>query len=226
MAKIEPKIEASWSAILQRELKADYFTHLLHFLHSERKHGKIIYPPQENIFYSMELTPFDKVKVVIIGQDPYHGAGQAQGLAFSVAPGVKVPPSLRNILKELADDCEVAIPTHGNLVAWAREGVFLSNAVFTVEDGKPGSHQNIGWQWFSNAIISALSQHRQHLVFMLWGAYAISKRALIDEHKHLVLSAAHPSPLSAYRGFFGCKHFSQANKYLQAHQIKPINWQL
>jgi uracil-DNA glycosylase len=218
-------LEASWFHQIGGELEKPYMRSLREFLAAE-KSRKIIYPRPSEWFNAFELTPFDGVKAVILGQDPYHGANQAHGLAFSVQRGVAIPPSLLNIYKELKDDLDVNPPNHGNLTAWAKNGVLLLNATLTVEANRAGSHQAKGWEFFTDAAIAALSQTRQNVVFMLWGSHAIKKRALIDSAKHLVLTAPHPSPLSAYRGFFGCKHFSQANKYLADRGIEAIDWNL
>jgi len=194
------------------------------FLRAEKDQRKIIYPRSENWFAALNATPFDQVKVVILGQDPYHGPGQAHGLCFSVPRGVRVPPSLVNIYTELNRDTGMAIPSHGNLEGWARQGVLLLNAMLTVEHGKAGSHQGKGWERFTDCAVEALNQQRQGLVFLLWGSYAQKKGQMIDTHQHLVLKSVHPSPLSAHRGFFGCGHFSKANQWLaQAGQI-PVNW--
>ena len=186
----------------------------------------MIYPHQNLIFNAFEQCLLEEIKVVIIGQDPYHGAGQANGLAFSVNVGQKIPPSLRNIYKELKDDVGFEIPTHGDLTAWAKQGVLLLNSVMTVEEGKPGSHQNKGWETFTDTVINKISGENNGIIFLLWGNYAKSKMELIDASKHYVLTAAHPSPLSAYQGFFHCKHFSKTNEYLLQQGKKPISWQL
>lgn len=197
------------------------------FLSEELNKGKVIYPDFQEIFSAFDLTPFDKVKVVIIGQDPYHGTGQAHGLSFSVKPDVKIPPSLRNIYKELHSDIGFKIPHHGYLLPWARQGVLLLNAVLTVEAHKAGSHQKRGWERFTDVAVKALNDHRENLVFVLWGSFAQKKAAdIIDPHKHLILKSVHPSPLSASRGFFGCCHFSKINDYLIKKDIGPIDWTL
>jgi len=188
--------------------------------------GKTIYPPGSLIFNAFNTTPIDNVKVVILGQDPYHGPGQAHGLCFSVSDGVPPPPSLVNIFKELSSDTGVAIPNHGNLTKWAEQGVLLLNASLTVRAAEPMSHSQIGWAEFTNNVIKKISEQKEHVVFMLWGKFAQEKQVLIDETKHLVLKAAHPSPLSAYNGFFGCRHFSKANEYLVRNGIDPVNWAL
>ena len=197
------------------------------FLIEEKKADKVIYPPNHLIFNALNTTPLDRVKVVIIGQDPYHGPNQAHGLSFSVQKGVALPPSLRNIFHELHNDLGVKIPKHGDLTHWAEQGVLLLNAVLTVEAAQPTSHQKRGWEEFTDHVIDVLNEQREHIVFILWGAYAQRKGQRIDQNKHLVLKAAHPSPLSANRGgFFGCKVFSQTNNYLKQHGIEPIDWQL
>lgn len=221
------EIEESWKEILQEEFSKAYFQTIKYFLKSEKEKGKIIYPPGKEIFNAFHLTPFNNVKVVILGQDPYHGTGQAHGLCFSVQHGVKPPPSLLNIYKELKTDIDgFEIPQHGNLESWAKQGVFLLNAMLTVEKDKPASHKELGWQNFTDAAISALSEKRNHLVFLLWGSFAQQKFFLIDDSKHLILKAPHPSPFSADRGFFGCRHFSKANTYLSAHNILTIDWKV
>ncbi len=218
-------IDEEWKAVLWEEFQASYFDQLKSFLVEEKK-SYTIYPPGKEIFSAFNLTPFSKVKAVILGQDPYHGAGQAHGLCFSVPRGVMQPPSLKNILKEMADDININIPTHGNLSAWAEQGVLLINATLTVRAHQAGSHQGRGWEQFTDAVIHHLSQQKEHLVFFLWGNYARNKKKLIDPAKHLILENVHPSPLSAHRGFFGSKPFSQANNYLSSHHIPPIDWQI
>jgi uracil-DNA glycosylase len=220
----EVQIDEEWKFALKSTFLKPSFQHIKGFLRQEIAKGKIIYPPGKEIFNAFNSTPFSKVKVVILGQDPYHGAGQAHGLSFSVPNGVKPPPSLVNIFKELQSDIGIERPLHGNLESWARQGVFLLNAILTVESNQPGSHQGIGWQEFTDSAISVLSNQREHLVFMLWGAFAQQKEGLINSNKHLILKAAHPSPFSAHRGFLGCKHFSKTNQYLHAHGIIPIDW--
>ena len=220
------QLEDSWKERLLREFGQPYFQHIRNFLRTEKSAGRIIYPPGQEIFQAYQWTPFDAVKVVIIGQDPYHGPGQAHGLCFSVRKGVKPPPSLVNIFKEIRQDLGYAIPDYGCLESWARQGVFLLNAILTVEKDKPASHRHIGWQQFTDATIQAINTGKEHVVFLLWGAFAHQKEALIDQSKHLVLKAAHPSPFSADKGFFGCRHFSQANAWLQQKHIEPVNWQL
>lgn len=218
--------EAGWQAHLKDELAQDYMCELRAFLQAEKAAGKTIYPTEDNYFYALEATPLEAVKVVVIGQDPYHGEGQAHGLSFSVKPGVKVPASLRNIYKELEASLSVSHPGHGYLEGWARQGVLLLNAVLTVEAGKAGAHQNKGWERFTDKVIETVNRERDGVVFILWGGYAQKKGAAIDKDRHLVLEGPHPSPLSAYRGFFGCGHFEKANSYLQDRGQAPINWQL
>lgn len=217
------KIEESWRQHLQGEFDKPYFSQLTGFVKNEYATQRI-FPPGKLIFNAFNLCPFDKVKVVIIGQDPYHDYGQANGLCFSVNPGVEFPPSLQNIFKEISDDLGKPIPTDGDLTRWAVQGVLLLNATLTVRAHQAGSHQRHGWEQFTDAVINELSTHREHLVFMLWGAFAKEKGAQIDKTRHCVLTSAHPSPLSAYRGFFGCKHFSKANAYLEANGIGGIDW--
>ena len=217
------KIEQSWKEVLQREFEQDYFCNLVAFVKQEYASGTV-FPPGNEIFAAFDATPFDRVKVVIIGQDPYHGERQANGLCFSVADGIQFPPSLQNIFKEIHDDIGTEIPTYGNLTRWAKQGVLLLNATLTVRAHCAGSHQGKGWEIFTDAVIRHLAENREHLVFMLWGSYAIKKGAFIDRNRHCVLTSPHPSPLSAYRGFFGNHHFSKANAYLQSHSIEPIKW--
>ncbi len=221
---VNPKIEAGWLEVLRPQFEAPYFAQLKNFLLQERQQY-VCYPKGKDIFAAFDRTPFDKVKVVILGQDPYHEPGQAHGLCFSVQQGTMVPPSLVNIIKEINSDLGITIPTgHGDLTGWADQGVLLLNATLTVRAHQAGSHQRQGWETFTDAVISTLSQQRRGIVFLLWGSYAIAKRQLIDTGKHHVLTAPHPSPLSAYRGFFGCKHFSQTNTYLQQQGHPPIDW--
>lgn len=219
----KPDIESSWYEVLKQEFEEPYFYEIKSFLIQEKRQY-IVYPPSQLIFNAFNLTPFNKVKVVILGQDPYHNVGQAHGLAFSVPNGIMPPPSLKNIFKELQSDIGMPIPTNGNLESWAREGVLLLNSCLTVRANNPASHQGIGWQRFTDAAIKALSEKKEHIVFLLWGNYAIAKEKLIDTRKHLVLKTVHPSPLSANRGFFGCRHFSQTNTYLSSNGISPIKW--
>jgi len=223
---MQVQIEPGWKSLLQKEFDKPYFEALVHFIKQEKQNGKIIFPPGPQLFAAFDHTPFDKVKVVIIGQDPYHGTGQAHGLCFSVNKGVPVPPSLQNIYKEIQADLgpTFQIPPHGDLTHWADQGVLLLNATLTVEKDKAGSHQGKGWEQFTDEVIKQLNEHKEHLVFMLWGKFAQGKAAFINPEKHLVLKAAHPSPFSAYQGFFGCGHFSAANAYLKAHQHTQINW--
>ena len=218
------QLEESWLNRLQEQFDQPYMHKLREFLLTRKKHRAIIYPPGPLIFNALNSTSFEKVRVVILGQDPYHGPGQAHGLCFSVLPGVRTPPSLANIYREIQSDLGIAQPSHGNLQSWVDQGVLLLNAVLTVESGQAGSHQGKGWETFTDAVVQSLTDGRDSLVFMLWGSYAQKKGAVIDRRKHLVLKAPHPSPLSAHRGFLGCKHFSQANNYLQQHQQKPIDW--
>lgn len=220
------KLEPSWKAALGDEFEKDYMLALREFLLAEKKAGQEIYPPSAEIFAAFNATPLDKTRIVIIGQDPYHGPGQAHGLCFSVRAGVPVPPSLRNIYKELVNDLEFTTPKHGNLMYWAEQGVLLLNSVLTVRAGQAASHQKKGWERFTDRVIDLLNTEQQHLVFMLWGSYAQNKGAMIDKERHLVLSSVHPSPLSASRGFFGNHHFSSANNYLEQNNLSPINWQL
>ena len=217
------QIEDSWKQRLQTEFDKPYFEALTSFVREEYCKGRC-YPPGKLIFNAFNLCPFDQVKVVLIGQDPYHEPGQAMGLCFSVNEGIMFPPSLQNIFKEIADDIGTPIPKSGDLTRWAKQGVMLLNATLTVREHQAGSHQGKGWETFTDAVIQTLAREREHLVFILWGSYAQKKGAFIDRSKHLVLTSAHPSPLSAYRGFFGNKHFSQANAYLQANGIEPIHW--
>ncbi len=223
---MDVKIESSWKEILNEEFDKPYFQHIPLHLKTEKSQGKIIYPPGSFIFNAFNTTPFDKIKVVIIGQDPYHGHGQAHGLCFSVQNGVPPPPSLINIFKELKEDIGMQVPGHGNLTKWAEQGVFLLNASLTVRAGEPMSHSKIGWAQFTDTVIKTISDHKEHVVFLLWGKFAQDKKVLIDESKHLILRAAHPSPLSAYSGFFGCKHFSKTNEYLMSKGIDPVDWGL
>jgi len=218
------QLEESWLSRLQEQFEQPYMHELREFLMTRKRHRAVIYPPGRLIFNALNSTPFDKVRVVILGQDPYHGPGQAHGLCFSVLPGVRTPPSLANIYREIHSDLGIARPTHGNLQSWADQGVLLLNAVLTVESGQAGSHQGKGWENFTDAVVQALTDGREGLVFMLWGSYAQKKGAVIDRRKHLVLKAPHPSPLSAHRGFLGCKHFSLANDYLVQRQQSPIDW--
>ncbi|HNF29375.1 MAG TPA: uracil-DNA glycosylase [Chitinophagaceae bacterium] len=221
---MDVQIEASWKAVLQQEFTKNYFQQIVAHLKTEKATKTIIYPSGSLIFNAFKQTPFNQVKVVILGQDPYHGIGQAMGLSFSVPNGVSNPPSLQNIFKELQTDIGMPIPSSGNLTAWAKQGVLLLNAVLTVRANEAASHSKIGWTNFTDAVIQKLSDEKIHLVFLLWGKFAQEKQILIDETKHSVLKAAHPSPLSAYNGFFGCKHFSRTNEILVKNGVEPINW--
>jgi uracil-DNA glycosylase len=219
-------IESSWKEELKEEFDKPYFEKIVQFLKEEKKAGKIIYPPGKLIFNAFECTPFSQLKVVIIGQDPYHNPGQAHGLCFSVPDKVPPPPSLVNIFKELRDDLEIPFPQTGNLERWARQGVLLLNAALTVEANKPMSHSEVGWHQFTNEVISRISARKENIVFMLWGKFAQNKETLIDGGKHKILKAAHPSPLSAHNGFFGCKHFSKTNNHLRDMGEKLIDWNI
>lgn len=219
------KIEESWKKVLNNIFEKQYFLNLIDFVKNEYK-NKTIYPPGNLIFNAFNLAPFEKVKVVIIGQDPYHGPNQAHGLCFSVNKGVPIPPSLRNIYKELERDLGHQSPSHGCLVSWAEQGVLLLNAILTVEAGKAGSHQNKGWEQFTDDVINVLNEQKEHLVFLLWGRFAQEKCKSIDTQKHLVLSASHPSPLANPSNFIGCSHFSKTNEYLKKHGIEPIQWEI
>lgn len=214
----------TWTSELHAIKHSEAFQQTIRFVEQQRKSGKVIYPPTSQVFNAFKLTAFSDVKVVILGQDPYHGVGQANGLAFSVNPDIRIPPSLVNIYKELAADLSIPPPQNGDLTHWAKQGVLLLNTVLTVENGKANAHRNQGWETFTDAVIQSLNQAEQHIVFLLWGRPAHSKIPLIDADKHTILTAPHPSPLSAYRGFFGCKHFSQANAALAKHQQSPIQW--
>jgi uracil-DNA glycosylase len=216
----------SWQPYLSGEFDLPYMQKLKAFLQLEKEQKKVIYPHSSNWFHALEVTSLDDVKVVILGQDPYHQPGQAHGLCFSVQPGVKVPPSLVNIYKELNSDLGIDAPNHGYLESWAKQGVLLLNAVLTVVDSNANAHQGKGWEQFTDKVISVVNENCDNVVFMLWGSYAQKKGAVIDTNKHLVLKSPHPSPLSAHRGFLGCKHFSQANAYLEQHQKQQINWQI
>lgn len=217
------QLQSSWKQALAAEFEKSYFSELINKIRPAYLAGGI-YPPPKQLFNAFELCPFNEVKVVILGQDPYHGEGQAHGLAFSVQDGIKTPPSLQNIYKELHTDIGKEIPASGNLTYLASQGVLLLNATLTVEKNKPGSHQKLGWETFTDAVIKKISDEKEHVVFLLWGNFARSKATLIDESKHLVLQAPHPSPFSAHTGFFGCKHFSQTNIYFIEHNMTPINW--
>lgn len=223
---MDVKMEPGWKAVLQEDFSKSYFQQAVTFIKTEKAQGKIIYPPGSLIFNAFDKTPFDKVKVVLLGQDPYHGHGQAHGLSFSVQDGVKPPPSLINVFKELHSDIGMPIPTTGNLTKWATQGVLLLNAVLTVRANEPASHSRIGWTDFTNAVIGKISDQLEGIVFLLWGKYAQDKQPLIDETRHHVLKAAHPSPFSADKGFFGCRHFSRTNEYLVKEGKDPIDWHL
>ncbi|MES2628764.1 MAG: uracil-DNA glycosylase [Bacteroidota bacterium] len=220
---MDVKMESGWKQLLQDEFSKPYFNQLISFVKEEYQ-TQTVYPPGREIFNAFDHCPADKVKVVIIGQDPYHGPGQANGLCFSVHDGIRQPPSLQNIFKEIQDDLGIAPPTSGNLERWADQGVLLLNATLTVRANSPGSHQNKGWEEFTDAVIRRISQEKKHLVFMLWGAYAQKKGQIIDPQHHLVLQSAHPSPFAVHKGFFGNKHFSKANDYLSAQGEKRIVW--
>jgi uracil-DNA glycosylase len=219
------QIEESWKKVLSNEFNSAYFDNIRKVLYEAKAQNTVIYPPGKLIFNAFNSTPFREVKVVIIGQDPYHNPGQAMGLSFSVPKGVRVPPSLKNIFKEIADDIGCTIPDHGDLSSWAAQGVFLLNAMLTVEHNKPSSHNKIGWQTFTDRVIQVLSEERSNLVFLLWGRFAQNKAKLIDETKHLVLQSNHPSPLAG-KSFFGNHYFSKTNEYLIRHHIKPIAWEI
>jgi len=220
-------LDRSWLSRLEDEFEKPYFEELRTFLKKEKSSGKQIYPPGSEIFNALNTTRFDDVKVVILGQDPYHGPGQAHGLCFSVQDGVSPPPSLINIFKELQDDTGCSIPGSGDLTSWARQGVLLLNAVLTVERARAGSHQNKGWEKFTDAVIRAVNDEKEHVVFLLWGGYARKKGSFINSQKHLILQSGHPSPLSANKGYwFGNKHFSKANEYLTSNGLEPVDWTL
>lgn len=223
---MDVQIEESWKEVLKDEWNKSYFQQITAHLKTERATGSTLYPPGPLIFNAFNITPFDAVKVVLLGQDPYHGKGQAMGLSFSVSDGVRPPPSLENIFKELHTDIGMAIPKSGNLTKWAEQGAFLLNAILTVRAKEPASHQKTGWQEFTNKVIQVISDKKEGVVFMLWGKFAQDKQVLIDETKHFVLKAAHPSPYSADKGFFGCKHFSKANELLTKQGKDPIDWSL
>jgi uracil-DNA glycosylase len=219
-------IEPSWKVALEQEFSKPYFVQISTFLRQEKAAGKTIFPAGPQIFAAFDKTPLDKVRAVILGQDPYHGANQAHGLSFSVMRGVATPPSLANIYKEISSELNLPLPTHGNLEHWALQGVLLLNATLTVEAHKANSHSKIGWQSFTDSVIQTVSAKKEHVVFMLWGAYARSKRILIDKSRHLILESAHPSPLSAHNGFFGNGHFAKANQWLSEHGQEPIDWSI
>jgi len=223
---MDVQIEPSWKEVLQNEFSKSYFEEIVAFLKTEKAQGKIIYPPGSLIFNAFDKTPFNKLKVLLLGQDPYHGPGQAMGLSFSVPKGVRPPPSLINIFKELHNDVGVPIANTGDLTPWALQGVMLLNAALTVREGDPNSHSKIGWHQFTDAVIKKASAEKEGLVFLLWGSFAHQKQELIDQTKHLVLKAAHPSPYSADKGFFGCRHFSKTNEYLVQQKQHPVDWKL
>ena len=220
------QIEESWKNVLKEEFEKTYFQHIVTFLRAEKALGKIIYPPGPLIFNAFKQTPFDKVQVVILGQDPYHNKNQAHGLSFSVPDGCPKPPSLVNIFKELKNDLGIEIPENGNLTKWAQQGVLLLNAALTVRQNEPGSHGQIGWLQFTDNVIKKISEEKEGIIFLLWGKFAQEKQSLIDETKHYVLKAAHPSPFSANNGFLGCKHFSKVNDLLMKQHKTPIDWKL
>lgn len=228
MASSQKKIDLhpSWLTHLEPEFQRPYMQHLKAFLVQQKQQGKVIYPESKNIFNAFNTTPLERVKVVIIGQDPYHGPGQAHGLCFSVKPGVPAPPSLKNIFKELERDLNMPVPSHGYLQSWAEQGVLLLNATLTVEQGRAGSHQGKGWEEFTDRAIQLVNEHCSGVVFLLWGSYAQKKGQWVDPHKHLILRSPHPSPLSAHRGFIGNGHFSNANAYLQQQGKTPIDWRI
>lgn len=226
MSEAKVRLEPSWMARIGDYLQRPDMQALANFLRDEIHHGKHIYPPGPEIFAAFAHTPFDAVRVVILGQDPYHGSGQAHGLCFSVRPGVRVPPSLDNIFKEIQRDLGLPRPDHGCLTPWADRGVLLLNSALTVEDGRAGAHQGKGWEGFTDAAIDALNREREGLVFLLWGAHAQRKGQLIDRNRHHVLTSVHPSPLSAHRGFIGCGHFSEANRFMESRGLAPIDWSL
>ncbi|MDO9418160.1 uracil-DNA glycosylase [Pararhizobium sp.] len=226
MAETGVKLEESWKAVLGSEFSSPYMLQLKQFLTAEKQQGKHIFPKGSEYFRALDLTPLDEVRVVILGQDPYPGAGQAHGLCFSVQPGVRTPPSLVNIYKELQADLGIPPVRHGFLESWAKQGVLLLNSVLTVQEGLAASHQGKGWERFTDAVIRQVNDECDGVVFMLWGAYAQKKASFVDTSKHLVLKAAHPSPLAAHNGFFGCKHFSKANAYLELRAVEPIDWRL
>ena len=224
---MDVKINDSWKQVLKEEFEKPYFEQIVNFLKTERAAGKTTFPSGPNIFNAFNKTPFDKVKVVILGQDPYHGFGQAHGLSFSVLPGVKIPPSLQNIFKEIKADIGVENPPNfGDLTHWAEQGILLLNAALTVRDGEPMSHAKIGWAQFTDAVIKTISDKKENVIFLLWGKFAQDKQVLINTDSHYILKAAHPSPLSAHNGFFGCKHFSKTNEILVKHGENPIDWKL
>lgn len=224
---MDVRIEQSWKEVLKDEFEKPYFADIAGWIKTEKQSGKVVYPAGSSIFNAFDLTPFNHVKVVLLGQDPYHNPGQAHGLSFSVQRGIKPPPSLQNIFKEIRQDLGLSLsPEFGDLTHWAQQGVLLLNAALTVRANEPGSHARIGWASFTDAVIRLLSERKEHLVFLLWGRFAQEKQFLIDEHRHCILKAAHPSPFSADKGFFGCRHFSKTNEYLTRHGIDPVDWNL
>jgi uracil-DNA glycosylase len=226
MSKLNIKVEESWKLVLKEEFNKPYFIQLVNHIKTEKEQGKLIYPKGSNIFNAFNKTPLEKIKVVILGQDPYHGPNQAHGLSFSVQKGIPFPPSLQNIFKELQRDTGTPYPSHGDLSSWAQQGVFLLNASLTVRAAEPMSHSQIGWAIFTDAVIRTISKDCPKVVFMLWGKFAQEKQTLIDSSKHLILKAPHPSPLSAHQGFVGCGHFSACNHFLAKNGIDPINWHI
>ena len=223
---VQPIFDSSWNAFWEQENSQEYFETLRQFVAQELHSGRKVYPPREEIFAAMQYCPLNQTKVVIIGQDPYHGAGQAHGLCFSVRKGVRIPPSLQNIYQELQGDLGITPPQHGDLSTWAKQGILLLNATLTVRAGQPTSHAGKGWEVFTDRAIQEVNNNCDHVVFLLWGRYAQQKATLIDHKRHCILTAAHPSPFSARNGFFGCRHFSQANAYLAEHGRTPIDWHL
>ena len=222
----EIKLHPQWLEVLGAEFEKDYMRQLRTFLLQRRQQGAVIYPPASRWFAALNTTPFDQVRVVILGQDPYHGPNQAHGLCFSVLPDVPVPPSLANIYREINSDLSIVQPNHGCLISWAEQGVLLLNTTLTVEKGNAGAHQGKGWEQFTDQVINQLNTRREGIVFILWGSFAQKKATMIDASKHLILKSVHPSPLSAHRGFMGCRHFSSANEYLQKQGLEPIDWQV
>ncbi len=220
------KLETSWQIALSKELEKPYITDLQNFLDKEQTEGQVIFPPKDLIFNAFQHTPYDKVKVVIVGQDPYHGPNQAHGLSFSVQKGIKLPPSLQNIFKEVSANAGSFKPPHGCLISWADQGVLLLNSILTVRQRQPASHQGKGWEQFTNSVLKKLNERKNPLVFMLWGKYAQQKGVFLDGRKHLILKSPHPSPFSAYTGFFGCRHFSKANEFLEKSHQEAIDWRL
>lgn len=214
----------NWTELLEEQKNSDYFQSVMRFVHNRRQQHITVYPPQDKVFEAFRLTAFDDIRVVILGQDPYHGTGQAHGLCFSVAKGMVIPPSLKNIYKEIESDLAIKPAHHGCLQSWAEQGVFLLNTVLTVEAGNANSHRGQGWEIFTDQVIKIISDNARHVVFLLWGSPAQKKSVLIDENRHTILASVHPSPLSAYRGFLGCKHFSRANAALIEHKQSPVNW--